>query len=298
MALSGKYALVVLAGTVMLSAGCIGEDLADCPDTEYGLRFIYTADGSADVFSDYIDHVGMYLYAADGDLLLTRELSRDNLSRYRGATLEGLGTGTYTVVCWANAGEYTDITGAGELSRGRVYQSQYVRGETVTDFDPLYYGSRTVYIDPAAGLTDTLEFVSAHINMEIFIAGYGDLPDTGEYAIRLDGVPVGYDFRMDDTAERSGIYPEWETDQDGEIIYSSFRLFRFGNDNDIVINVLGTDGTVRAQVGLAAFLEHYGINIEGVNEVTVPVYILFRGPEFYVSVDGWNTTPVEPAASF
>lgn len=292
---TAKY-LLCGALCAVLAAGCVKQGLGECPeDTGYSLWFYYPANGTADEFARYIDHVDMYLYDADGALVLEESLSRSRLSAYQGAVPQ-LDAGYYTVVCWGNPDGYSDLSGTDRIETGRLYQSQYAAGGEVTDFDSLYFARRTVYIDPDAGGRDTMEFVSAHINMEVHIAGYGEVA-AGASPLELTGVQVGYDFAMDLMPEEADMYPAWSEEGDDGIIVSRFRLLRFPDDTGIVLRISDGQGGTRAEISLAGFLAGNGIEVEGINEITVPVYILFRGPDFYVSIDGWDTLPVFPTVT-
>lgn len=292
---TGKYFICGMLGAI-LAAGCVRQDLGECPeDTGYSLWFYYPANDTADEFSRYIDHVDLYIYNTDGTPVLEVDLSRAGLDTYQGVVPE-LDAGYYTVVSWGNADGYSVVSGTDDLDTGRIYQSQYAAGGTVTDFDSLYFARWTVFVDPAAGGRDTVEFVSAHINMEVHIAGYGEVP-AGSAPLELTGVPVGYDFAMNLLPEQADMFPRWSLEGDEGIITTRFRLLRFPEDTGITLRIPDADGGIRAEIGLADFLARNGIDVEGVNEITVPVYILFRGPDFYVTVDGWETMPVFPTVT-
>lgn len=282
-----------------LLAGCVKENLDDCPaEGGYGLVFYYPGNGTTDIFREKIGSVDVYFYDMDGREVLARVLSEAELDRYQGIVPE-LADGTYTVVCWGNVDGYSSFTTTDPLTDARLYQRQYFAGDTITDFDPLYFGRRTVTIESRREATDTVMFVSAHINMEVHIGDYTGVisaGDTGKGIISLTNVAVGYDFAMDTTGESSVIYPQWTREPSTGEIEAMFDLLRFGNDNPIELQIRDLDeGEVIATVGLAQFLADNGINVEGVNEITVPIYILFDESDgFYVSVDPWDTAGVEP----
>ncbi|MCC8034604.1 MAG: FimB/Mfa2 family fimbrial subunit [Rikenellaceae bacterium] len=214
-----------------------------------------------------------------------------------GAELD-LPSGDYTVVCWGNIAEYSELSVTDPLSQARLYQWQYTAGETVKNFDPLYFGRREISINAPVSKTDTLTFVSAHINMEIHIEGYDGRISTraeGQGIVEITNVSVGYDFEMELTPQTTVMFPVWETDgHNGEII-SRFNLLRFREDTPMVINIRSRDGgEVIGSVVVREFLRKYGIEVEGVNEITVPVYITFDEQGISVSVEPWDTEPVVP----
>ncbi|MCD8071779.1 MAG: FimB/Mfa2 family fimbrial subunit [Alistipes sp.] len=292
-----KARLLPLLFVVIFAAGCVGESYDECDTGGYNLVFYYPGNGTSDIFHSKIDHVRMLVYDSAGYMVDDSEIDRESLEQYQGIRLD-LPSGHYTVVCWGNIADYSWLTDTDPLAEGRLYQRQYIAGEVVEDFDSLYFGRRDIYIDTSILATDTLTFVSAHIGMEIHIEGYDGRITTraqGQGIIELTDVSVGYNFAMELTPQTTAMYPVWETSEQNGEIHSNFKLLRFDDDTPIVINIRSSDnGQAIGSVVLGEFLRDNGIDVEGVNEITVPIYITFDEQGIRVSVDPWETEPVVP----
>ncbi|MCD8185909.1 MAG: FimB/Mfa2 family fimbrial subunit [Rikenellaceae bacterium] len=293
---AGVYAAAVALLAFLCGASCIREDRSDCPEPGYRVTFYYPGNGDTDIFPEKIDHLLLYVYDAAGDLVDSRSLSRQALALFQGVSLD-LAPGDYTLVSWANAAEYSTVLHPQTLDRAGLYQSQWLAGETMENFDSLYYAAKTVTVESYGPQTERLDFVSAHIDLEVYLAGYGTVPSWsvgGQGILEIDPVPVGYDFRLNLQPEHSVLLPVWSSDTDSDVLSYRVHLLRFSSYTDMVLRVRGTDGGVRAEISLAEFLLENGIRVEGVNEVTVPVYILFRDNGYSVSIERWDTVPVDP----
>lgn len=264
-------------------------------DTPHELLFIYTGNGENDIFRSKISRVNLYVFDWEDSLTDSIFYDEESLGSFQGAYLN-LPYGEYRIICWGNVNGYSEITGENNYSSKRLYQSDYLDGGTIRNFDSLYYSSLNITI-PSGNRSDTLFFKSAHIRMEIFVEGFDAFFDTKADAtglIEITNAYVGYDFEMNATGEKSDIYPVTITDLSEDIAFAEFNLLRFGEDNDIFINILDSDGEVRFSVNLKEFLDDNGIEIEGVNEIVIPIYIRFDDVSVSVSVADWNSNDVKP----
>lgn len=93
--------------TLALPAGCINEDMSDCPppyNTE--LTFSYSGDRQEPaMFSRMIVGVTLVVFdRAGGERVLDKTVVQADLNRFQGTELY-LPAGDYRIVCWGNAFE-------------------------------------------------------------------------------------------------------------------------------------------------------------------------------------------------
>ena len=94
-----------------LSAGCINEDMSDCPPPfNAELTFSYLGDGQdAAMFSRVIDGVTLFVFdRAGGQNVLQKTIGKADLNRFQGTQLY-LPAGDYRIVCWGNAFDDTEL---------------------------------------------------------------------------------------------------------------------------------------------------------------------------------------------
>ncbi|MCD8164857.1 MAG: FimB/Mfa2 family fimbrial subunit [Bacteroides sp.] len=149
---------------------------------------------------------------------------------------------------------------------------------------------------------DTVLFHSAHIRMAIYIEGLETTlgeTESGRAAgdpqgwIMLRNVFVGYDFTKRVTGVTDNMYPTLRVTGE-HILQSKFDLFRFGNENDIEIDFYNGEGKQVYFLRLSDFLRDNHIQVEEAEELTIPIYIRFRGVSVEVSVKEWDSEEVDP----
>lgn len=291
------YILLSLLMTLPLLSSCIKEDLDDCKG-KVSLRFRYVGDGTTDIFPEKIDKVTMYVYAADDNRLVGQyEYDESSLNAYQGANIE-LFPGQYKVVCWGNALDETLIR-EGEK---KIAAPGYFNQEEITTNDPLYYG--TIDIDVPGTLAETTytcDFVSSHIKLQVYMENFvgavvpGIGSGTTDIALGMNHLPSYTDFdNVPSTAEESTYYPTLTVDPEDATSYMTrYNTLRFGEDNDIMIQVLaGSAREVVQEFSLADFIRQYDIEVEGRNEVTIS--ILLRASSVGIEIVDWDTEDVTP----
>jgi len=282
-------------------SGCIKEDLDDCfRDYAFRVSFIYYGDGTTDIFPSKTESVQMYVFDTEGTYVDRYTYSGTSPNAFQGITLD-LEPGSYDVICWSNVTGLSEITGGeGPLEDHALYSSPYLSGDPIENFDSLYFGRQRIIIPANREGEDTVYFSSAHINMEVYVEG---LPSTwasravedpqGWLVVR--NVFVGYDFAGQVTGEVSDMYPAFVPTTQEDMMMSRFNLFRFNNQNRILIDIYNGEGRLAYTLDLSDFLAQHNINVEGVNEITVPVYIRFTGSgKVQVSVAPWGSEIVNP----
>lgn len=239
--------------------------------------------------------VDMYVFDSEDNLMNHYIYDKQYLHEFQGAKLD-LTSGTYRIVAWGNISEYSKITGESGFSAMRLYHPDYLNGNVIRNFDSLYYSSDIITISPGHD-SDTPFFRSAHINMEIYVEGFDSSFETRALIaglIEITNANVGYDFGMNLTGETSSVYPLCETDSNEEIAFAEFDLLRFRNDTPIKINILDSNGDVYFTVDIEKFLKDNDIDVENVQEITVPIHIKFDDISVSVSVADWGSNNVKP----
>ncbi|MCD7963366.1 MAG: FimB/Mfa2 family fimbrial subunit [Rikenellaceae bacterium] len=237
----------------------------------------------------------MYVFDSEDNLMNHYIYDKQYLHEFQGAKLD-LTSGTYRIVAWGNISEYSKITGESGFSAMRLYHPDYLNGNVIRNFDSLYYSSDIITISPGHD-SDTPFFRSAHINMEIYVEGFDSSFETRALIaglIEITNANVGYDFGMNLTGETSSVYPLCETDSNEEIAFAEFDLLRFRNDTPIKINILDSNGDVYFTVDIEKFLKDNDIDVENVQEITVPIHIKFDDISVSVSVADWGSNNVKP----
>ncbi|MCD7935257.1 MAG: FimB/Mfa2 family fimbrial subunit [Tannerellaceae bacterium] len=291
--------ILVLWGVLLLVSGCIKENVDNCFRNAYLLSFIYYGDGTADIFDSKIESVRLYVFDTDGEYVTHYSVPETELADFQGTHPE-LQPGEYEVVCWGNVTGLSEIIGEeSSLDQHFLYSRAYRLGESITDVDSLYYGRQTIRVPQQEG-TDTVFFRSAHIKIEVYIEGLSttnaDVRAVGDPQgwLVVNHVYTGYNFEMEVTGETAVMNPPLNRSATGEMLEAHFHVFRFGNENDISIDVYNGDGVEVYSLNLQKFMAQHEIQVEGINEVTIPIYIRFEGIYVHVSVREWDEQPVDP----
>ena len=255
------------------------------------LRFRYVGDGTTDIFPEKIEHVTMYVYSiADGSLAAIQKYDDNALAAYQGADVM-LFPGRYEVVCWGNALEETTIN-EGE----KIAANGYFENTDIATNDPLYYG--TIEIEVPETLVENnyiCDFVCSHVKFRVRVEGF-DQTTMGVPSLELTQLASFTDFdNVPSDEERCSYHPVLAAGSDGEqtVYTAEFNTLRFNDDNDIMLRLHSDETRVVAhEFPLADFLQEHNIAVEGVNEVTVPILIRFS--PIGVTIDDWDSVPVNP----
>lgn len=300
--------------------GCIDEDLSSCPkpnQTNLRLDFRYTNEGDADIFSNNIQGVDVFVYDTDGLFVKHHHVSKDLLSLSTGTDL-ALCPGNYRIVCWGNVGDKTTIA---EPAKGSPFSEATVKFATPKTRtankgggDPLYYAPYDRELDgelsqakafmisvPVEGTaTATIHFRNAHINIELYVKGFEDKNAAGQSLlpdVEMTGICAGYYFDLN-TFGPAVTYKGATTRQtvDGEemaVIDFLTPLFLKEIKKEILIKNQ-SDGTTVATVNLDDFIRDNNININNTIKVTIPILVEFNELMVSVKLPGWYRVPVEP----
>ena len=168
--------------TLALPAGCINEDMSDCPPP-YNTELTFSYSGvrlEPAMFSRMSDGVTLVVFdRAGGERVLDKTVVKADLNRFQGTELY-LPAGDYRIVCWGNAFDDTELL-SGSLSESRVHAPAYGKGEKIATNDHHYYGECDITVPTTANasgkVTGDIPFRSAHIDMRIYIKGVNGLSD-------------------------------------------------------------------------------------------------------------------------
>ena len=284
------YLLLSMIVTLPLAGGCIRENMDDCKG-KVTLRFRYVGDGTTDIFPEKIEHVTMYVYSiADGSLAAIQKYDDNALAAYQGADVM-LFPGRYEVFCWGNAVDETTIN-EGE----KIAADGYFENTDIATNDPLYYG--TIEIEVPETLVENnyiCDFVCSAVMCRGRVEGF-DQTTMGVPSLELTQLASFTDFdNVPSDEERCSYHPVLAAGSDGEqtVYTAEFNTLRFNDDNDIMLRLHSDETRVVAhEFPLADFLQEHNIAVEGVYEVTVPILIRFS--PIGVTIDDWDSVPVNP----
>lgn len=256
---------------------------------------LYYGDGAEDIFPHKVERVTVYIMDDSYSGIRRYEVGKNELSTRQGIQLH-LPQGEYHAVCWGNvwrAGEEFHSKEIQELTDYLLVHGE--DGKEITTMDSLYYGRVSFRADAKGTVTETVTFASAHVDMEIHIKGWEHLfpYETEIPQVEITGLPTRYDFSMDLSGEPGVVWPVLEKDQE-DILSGYFSLLRFPEENSIEIHIRQKQGEIFYTLNLQDFLQTNQIRVEGIHEITIPVYFSFGSHGVEVGVDPWDSVPVQP----
>lgn len=290
--------IAAISFALLAFTGCIREDRSSCK-CDIFLNFIYNGDGSTDIFPEKIKSVNMYVYSTDAKSLHSEyRITEDDLAEFQGTHLM-LPPGSYRIVLWGNVEEQSRVKtewGSAYIAEPGHFSKEGIYYGT----DPLYFNTIDIYVpETLQDVEKTCLFEGAHIKMKIKLIGFSDGIDaeTGEpvkVELAHTGCPEMTDFAKVPSEERCDVTPEMTVAPDDPDAYLlEYNIFRFDeNDglNKIVIRY--EDGREIYTTDVAAFLDRYGIRIEGRHEISIPVKITYS--PVGVTVVNWGKEDVDP----
>lgn len=287
-----NISVLLIAAMAGLSSGCIREDRSDCT-CDVLLSFVYTGDGTSDIFPEKIDKVSLYVYSAgDNSLAGTYEFDKSDLTALQGAHIR-LVPGDYRIVCWGNAADRTHVH--------TVYDGAHVAepahlspGLSFNGTDDLYFSDLEVTVpETLVDVSGVCEFESSHIDMYVKLRGFKNaLPTTVK--LTHTGCPEYTDFFNSPSSDKCDVEPVIMDDpEEGNSYLLVYNVLRFteSEDADIVLTT-ADDGREFYRLSVPEFVDRYGIDVDGKQEARVAI-IITLGPTG-VDVSEWNIEDVDP----
>lgn len=284
--------------TMALLTGCVLENRDDCPVYNAALTFSYTAD-TADplMFAAMIDRVEVMVFDADGHPVTSRSVDKAALNKFQGTRLEIPHAGNYRVVCWGNAADNTLISYT-TYADSRLNHPALGSQEKITGNDHLYYGVSECRVpQDGAQITGNVPFVGAHINIEIYVKGFGfqHTPATWP-VVRASNLMPQYTMGMEDALTAATTYwPVTEYDSRRDMMAAKFQVLRFGDSNPVGVSILDPlDGAVCATIGVEEFMRTNRITVDNRNEATVAIQFDFYDLNATITLPDWLQEQVDP----
>ena len=309
-----RLTLLLLAALVL--QGCIDEDLSSCPkadETNLLLDFSYTDEGGADIFTDNIQSVDVFVYDTYGLFVKQHHVGKGEVSARAGTELS-LCPGNYRLVCWGNIGDKTTVY---EPTEGSSFSDAYLnfalpktRAANLLGGDPLYYAPHDeeysmpkVYMVtvPEIGVeTTTIGFRNAHIKIELYVKGYIDKNTQGQLllpSVEMTGICAGYDFDLQTfgpPVSYKGV-ATYETVDGQEMAVIDFVTPLFLEDTPTEVHIKKqSDGSTLTTVSLDDFIRDNNIDLTSTTEVTIPILVEYNELKVEVRLPSWYNVSVEP----
>lgn len=282
---------------LLLCCSCMKSDNSNCVPS--ALSFSYTAGGESNVLSDYITDITICVFDESTGRYINRfSVSREQLLSPGGVPLD-LPDGTYRIVCWGNSGANSHLFIGDTWQESRIGHPSVFDSSSVPDTnDPLYYAVTILTVKRGVSTVASLDFECAHISLVLYIKG---LDASMLPIVRFDHLTPQMDFGMQAVDAHSVSYcPQVGYDPSQSCHVARLSVLRFATDNPITLEILEPSGSSLYTLSLAEFMatndlpSTRAIVTEGVQELTIPIEVYFKGTSVTVSLPSWGSDSVKP----
>lgn len=262
------------------------------------VTFEYSGDGANDTFRQHIANVTYYVYDASGTRIATGRLESSALATFRGFQLQ-LEKGTYEVVCWGNLEHYCQPNHAERKETAKIVNLAHVENADAVNYDPLYYGTTTVEVADVNQKSDVIvKFHSAHITIWMYTKGTVTLNPDGTPrppVFHVGGFHSEFDFNGKGGGIPMSFTPEAIYKEEKQICMARCEVPRFTEDTPSLLKVYNSaDQQLLEVVEIGKFIEDNNIQIEGKEEIEIPILLDFMGLGVVVRLPTWDEVGAVP----
>ena len=292
--------------------GCIKEDIDDCPPVHnVVLNFSYYYHNSyTNLFSEKVENVGIYVYDADGEYVTSFFKDEKDFLLTPAQALIFLKPGTYSLVCWGNVFNHTDIRAGlvGQpLSVARVFHAGSSRA-TSDNGDPLFYAPRmsnlyapdtnilTLTVPETETVVQNVDFTATHKTVEVVVEGFLDNGSICPTVV-VSNQPLAYNFRMQPIVGGSMEYRQRAVEEQWTAKYgvATFYLPLFEMENNVLIQVIRpSNGVVMHSINLQQYLADNHITLTSLDWDLLTIHVVFNDVGAVISVEPWNGNNITP----
>ena len=255
-----NIAISLLAAAGLMTS-CITEDTSDCYNIYY-LALSYLGDEQKEIFPEKIDRVDMYVFDENNNCVTSTRLSESEVEAQL-TMLPPLEAGDYRIVCVGNAYD-TEVTAldSKDLAKVSFASADYLKGETASGNDPLYWAAIDYTIAPYSEYkqeeTKTTYFASSHYDVSVEVVGVPAVKSEGYPEITLEGVTPYTDFNNRAFGDATNY--KMETEHDGENTLKAVNcIMRHKNHEDVELVLKAGDNEL-ARVNFAEHIKKYNID--------------------------------------
>lgn len=293
-----KLKSILLCSLAFILLSCIREDLSECPPPiNLELTFSYRGDmDDPSMFVHHIDQVTLMVYDENEKMVLSLDLNKNDLTTRQGVEL-CLEPGNYKIICWGNAHEHTELYQCESFTTGTLHHPSLNKNERIPTNSHLYYGSYNVQIPNKGTVQGDIPFRSAHINVEVYVRNATTTTNVSAERTQIEAhnLMPQYNMGMFPTqAYSTTYYPETTFNTEKELVQALFQVFRFDDNNPVLIEVKDRSGQMSCHVQLKRYMADNKISVNSKNEATVAVLVEFTDFGTVIRLPEWIVNEVDP----